>query len=216
LALLAAVAWLAPAWAQPSLSRLLPEKGPVGSTVFLTGTGFGSDRSRVKVLFSGVEGKLLAVRDTSLAVTVPEGAPARSLVLVEVDGQRSNALPFEVASGGPPAVKVRLEVGKNPLGVGEETTGVFTVENSQEPVRIHFVNRNPEVVEFVGGNEQTVTTSGGSPNICTFTIRGISGPRLYGVDYDWKLASSPPEPQEWKLPWGRVDMTAKPARPGPP
>jgi len=55
-------------------------------------------------------------------------------------------------------------------------------------VRIHFVNRSPAIVEFVGGNEQTVTSSGGTPNTCTFRIRGVSGPRLYDVDYDWRRA----------------------------
>lgn len=213
-AMLLALALAAPAWAEPALKSLLPEKAAVGSTVFVTGTGFGSDRAAVTVRFGEVPGKVIVVRDTSLGVNVPEGAPASCEVTVEIAGQRSNPLPFQVAEAGPdatPPVRLRLDVGKNPLGRGEETTGVFTVEGTADPVRIHFVNSDPEVVEFVGGNEQTVTSTGGADNRYVFTIRGLAGPRLYRVAYDWKRGEAP-EPQEWKLPWGRVDVTAKPGR----
>lgn len=212
LALLLALLAAAPAWAEPVLQSLLPQAAAPGTTVFVTGSGFGSDRAAVTVRFGEVPGKVIVVRDTSLGVNVPEGAPAHCDVTVEVAGQRSNGLPFRVgeATEAAPRVRVRLDVGKNPLSRGEETTGVFTVEGTEEPVRLHFVNSNPDAVEFVGGHDQTVTTTGGASNTYTFAIRGLAGQRLYRVAFDWKRPGAPEEAPEWKLPWGRVDVTAKP------
>lgn len=158
--------------------------------MIVSGPGFGTSRNDVTVFFGCVGCRPLVVNDTSLAVNVPADAAEACDVEVQVHGQFSNPVAFtmgeEASTTAAPRIRVKLQVGKNPLKIGEETSGVFTVENTRERVRIHFINKSPAVVEFVGGNEQTVTSSGGETNTATFTIRGITGPRMYNVDYDWQ------------------------------
>jgi len=175
---------------RPTLKSLLPTQALDGATVIVSGTGFGTSRNDVTVFFGCVGCRPLVVNDTSLAVNVPADAAEACDVEVQVHGQFSNPVAFtmgeEASTTAAPRIRVKLQVGKNPLKIGEETSGVFTVENTRERVRIHFINKSPAVVEFVGGNEQTVTSSGGETNTATFTIRGITGPRMYNVDYDWQ------------------------------
>ncbi|MBI3929361.1 MAG: IPT/TIG domain-containing protein [Armatimonadetes bacterium] len=179
----------------PVLNRLMPDIGPPGATIFVTGKGFGTDKKRVRVLFDGQPGGVAVVRDESLAVAVPWGVPRVSQVTVEVDGQSSNALPYNCTTG------VRVTVDKNPLERGETTTGTFRVYHDTRPVQIRFKNTRPDVVSFVGGEEQTVTTSGGEENVFSFQIEGKVGNQLYGVDYSWEpvgpaVAEEDPDEEE--------------------
>lgn len=189
------------ALADPVLSKLMPEKGKAGGTLVVMGDGFGTDRAKIKVFFGDQEGRVVAAREKSLAVSVPLEVEQTSEVRVEVDGVSSQTLTFECVPS------VHLQVGTNPLPVGETTEGVFTVYHSTRPMTIQFVNESPEIVTFEGGDRQTVRTSGGEENVYRFTIIGKSGPTLYDVGYTF--SSNPSEFVEWKLPWNKVDFTIK-------
>lgn len=194
------------AWAQPVVQEVLPTQGKANGIIFLNGSGFGTAREGLKVLFGGVPGRVVSLQDSKLSVQVPWEAPKQSQVqVVTPDGASSNTVPFECLPS------VRLTVDKNPLEVGESTTARFTVYHHQQPMMIFFKNASPEIVNFVGGNQQAIRTSGGPDNQATFTVVGIQGNRLYDVDYSWGKRSD--EPVEWKLPWSQVPWTAKPEAP---
>jgi hypothetical protein len=202
LTLLILFSLLLPALADPVLTKLMPEKGKAGGTLVVMGEGFGTDRSKIKVFFGETEGRVVAARDTSLAVSVPREVAQKSEVRVVVDGVTSNTKSFECLAS------VHLDVGKNPLPIGETTEGVFTVYHSTRPMTIKFVNESPSVVTFEGGDQQTVRTCGGEQNVYRFTIIGKSGPTLYDVGYSF--SDNPSEFVEWKLPWNKADFTSKP------
>lgn len=189
--------------AAPQLQELLPAQGKANGIIFLNGSGFGSEKEAIRVLFGGVPGKVVSIQDSKLSVQVPWEAPKQSQVqVVGADGTPSNGLPFECLPS------VRLMVEKNPLEVGESTTARFQVYHQEQPLMIFFKNASPEIVQFVGGNQQSLRTSGGANNQATFTITGLVGNRLYDVDYTWGKRSD--EQVEWKLPWSQVPWTSKP------
>jgi len=82
----------------PILDAVSPDGGVVGSTVTLSGEGFGTT-SNTKVYFSSGTGRAAATISTisanSIQVTVPVGAIDGS-VHAEVSGVPSNVLPFDI------------------------------------------------------------------------------------------------------------------------
>jgi RHS repeat-associated protein len=58
----------------PSIASINPAAGPLGSTVTLTGAGFGASRGSGRVTFSGIEAATSSWSDTSIVCTVPAGA----------------------------------------------------------------------------------------------------------------------------------------------
>ncbi len=81
-----------------TLSSLSPNTGAVGSVVTLTGTGFGTCRSRSFVSFNGVKAKdIVSWKDTEIKVKVPAGA-ATGNVTVTRDEMVSNGMKFTVST----------------------------------------------------------------------------------------------------------------------
>ncbi|MFN8613689.1 MAG: hypothetical protein U0931_39510 [Vulcanimicrobiota bacterium] len=155
------------------------------------------------MLFGGVPGKVVSAQDGRLSVQVPwEAAKQSQVQVVGADGAASYSLPFECIPS------VRLMVEKNPLGVGESTTARFQVYHSEQPLMVFFKNASPGIVNFPGGNQQSLRTSGGADNHAVFSVVGIQGNRLYDVDYSWGKRSD--EKVEWTLPWTQVPWTAEP------
>ena len=187
--------------AAPNLQEILPNKGKPGGIVFLNGSGFGTEREALQVRFGGVPGKVISAKDDKLSVQVPWEAPKNCDVSVDQQGQTSNSLPFECL----PAVRIMVD--KNPIEPGETTLGHFKVYHSDKPLVIFLSNASPEVVRYVGGDKQTLHTSGGADNTAQFTIQGVAGNRIYDVDYRWGTRSQ--EEVEWKLPWHQVQWNEK-------
>ena len=64
----------AAAFAQPKINSFSPASGTVGSTVTISGTGFGATPAGNTVYFGAVKAPVTAASATSLTVTVPAGA----------------------------------------------------------------------------------------------------------------------------------------------
>jgi hypothetical protein len=81
----------------PTITSLSPTVGPVGSSVTITGTNFGTSPSGSTVMFGGVQGTATSWSATSIVVTVPTGATTGS-VIVTVGGVASNGVTFTVGT----------------------------------------------------------------------------------------------------------------------
>ena len=77
------------------VTSLSPTSAPVGATVTVAGTGFGAVQRSSAVTFSGVAASVAQWGDSSITVTVPEGATTGPVV-VTVAGQASNSIMFTV------------------------------------------------------------------------------------------------------------------------
>ncbi len=75
----------------PSVSGFLPSLVGIGYPVIVTGKGFGTDMSKIKVSFNGTAGGVLvSASDTALVVTVPIGATSGGITVV-VNGQSATS-----------------------------------------------------------------------------------------------------------------------------
>ena len=81
----------------PSISVLSPTSGPVGTTVTITGTNFGSTQGTSSVTFNGTLGVPASWSATSIVVPVPSGATTGNVEVV-VGGVASNGMSFTVGS----------------------------------------------------------------------------------------------------------------------
>jgi len=63
-------------WPAPQLTEISPAEGPEGTSATLTGSGFGTDASRVTVTVWGgysYDAVIRSVSGSSIAVTMPTG-----------------------------------------------------------------------------------------------------------------------------------------------
>lgn len=75
-----------------------PKKGPVGTTVTISGRAFGDTVADNSVTFGHVLAKIVKASSTELVVIVPEKAPPDSLIFVHAPkGSVGSFLPFTVA-----------------------------------------------------------------------------------------------------------------------
>ncbi len=82
----------------PAIGSLTPASGPVGSSVTISGSNFGSTQGTSSVTFNGTPASPTAWNDTSLSVPVPAGA-STGPVVVAVGGVVSNGVTFTVGTG---------------------------------------------------------------------------------------------------------------------
>lgn len=82
---------------QPNTASVFPNMGTVGSTVTISGSGFGASQSTSTVNFNGVNATVTSWSDTEIEATVPAGATTGP-VGVTVAGLRGTAAPFTVTS----------------------------------------------------------------------------------------------------------------------
>src|SRR5579872_4434041 len=79
----------------PSISSLSPAAGPIGTSVTVSGSAFGSNQGSSTITFNGITATPTSWSDTSIAAPVPSGATTGSVV-VTVGGNGSNGVSFTV------------------------------------------------------------------------------------------------------------------------
>jgi hypothetical protein len=80
---------------EPSIISVIPESAAVGATVTVVGACFGATQGSSKVTVDGTSATVTAWKNTSLVISVPNGA-ASGKVLVTVNGIDSNPAVFTV------------------------------------------------------------------------------------------------------------------------
>jgi hypothetical protein len=86
--------------AQPVLSSFSPASGSVGTTVIITGTGFGSQPADNIVFFGAVKATVTTAGSTSLSVTVPAGATFQPISITVNKLTGYSARPFVITFPG--------------------------------------------------------------------------------------------------------------------
>jgi hypothetical protein len=81
-----------------SITNLNPSAGPVGTSVTITGTNFGSTQGASAVKFNGTAAAPTSWSATSIVAPVPTGATTGNVV-VTVGGTASNGVQFTVSTG---------------------------------------------------------------------------------------------------------------------
>lgn len=115
----------------PSITSLTPNSGPIGTSVTIAGSNFGSSQSTSTVTFNGTAATPTSWSKSSIVVPVPTGATTGS-VAVTVAGVASNGMTFTVTATGSfrmdgPANPVAITAGSNAnVAITLTPTGGFT------------------------------------------------------------------------------------------
>jgi hypothetical protein len=166
----------------PLLLNIEPSAGPVGSTVTINGSGFGSYQGSGTVTFNGVLASPSAWGDGQIVVTVPAGASTGPIVVSQNAPATSTPL-FTVSSAPltakPPMLQVRLQ--DSPFSV-----------NLSDPVNQDWIIWASETnaVRMAGGNLIGALT----PLQGTQLARGgdFQGGQTTGMLFSWTNGSPTP------------------------
>ncbi len=107
------------AFITPVISSLSPPAAPVGGTVVVNGTDFGSSPSSSEVKFNGVVANTSSWSSTSISATVPTAASSGP-VTVTVAGVASNSLQFSLLES---ASITGISPSSGPIGTSLVITG---------------------------------------------------------------------------------------------
>ncbi|MBD1420178.1 phosphodiester glycosidase family protein [Sphingobacterium chuzhouense] len=130
---------------RPSIASISPERGTAGTIITLTGTGFGSDPSDVRVQFSSVEVRtVISVTDTQIEVEAPAGFSDRTVNVRAIASKASsNVVDFYYIDATAPSIT--------------STTATCFYNSSVVIIGSNFSpNKDDNIVKF-GTVEATVT-----------------------------------------------------------
>jgi hypothetical protein len=160
----------------PSITNLSPTSGPLGTSVMITGTNFGSSQGTSTVTFGGTPATPTSWSATSIMVPVPSGATTGN-VAVTVGGVPSNGIAFTVI---PPSI-TSLSASSGAIGTSVTITGTnFGAIQGTSVVRFNGTVASPVswgdtiiVVPVPGGattGNVVVTVGALSSNGLLFTV----------------------------------------------
>ncbi|MGZ5445241.1 MAG: hypothetical protein ACXW5U_25505 [Thermoanaerobaculia bacterium] len=96
------------------------------------------------------------------------------------------------SAGHAEPIRIRREVARQ-LTAGATVTITWIVTGTSEPVLLRLWNSDPSVATLVGGDVQTVTTSGGAPNTVS---RGVTTIRPGQFDVQAEIVDGPSSPKD--------------------
>jgi hypothetical protein len=162
----------------PPITNLSPNSGPVGTSVTITGAGFGVTQGSSTVKFNGVTATSSSWGDNSIVVLVPTGLPAgKATVVVSVSGQSSIGASFSVTpqisglslTSGPP--RMGFVIAGSNFGM---TQGTSVVKLGTTPITSVVSWNDSSIVVQVPTAASTgnvmVTVNGASSNGVNFTV----------------------------------------------
>lgn len=198
----------------PTIASLNPTSGPVGSSVTITGTNFGSSQGTSTVTFNGASATPTSWSSTGIVAPVPNAASSGN-VIVTVGGVASNGMTFTVTtavSKWPIKANGRYFVdasGAPWLMVGDSAHHIVNVvDPSSWPT--YFASRQSQgfntvnIIELTHGNP---VANGGLPNgqlPFTGMLPSLCNGGATNPDYDL----STPNPNFWSVMDQFVSMAA--------
>jgi RHS repeat-associated protein len=116
----------------PIISSLSASTGPIGTQLFVYGSGFGSTQGNSAVTLNGAAVTVNSWIDTSISVTIPSGATSGLFtVSVAPTMNASNGVPFTVTSQPLPTGWLDQDVGSvGSTGSATYASSVFTITGS--------------------------------------------------------------------------------------
>jgi RHS repeat-associated protein len=131
----------------PAVASVSATTGSVGSTVVISGTGFGVSQGSSSVTLSSVATTINSWSNTSISITIPSGASTGYLVVtVAPSMDDSNPTYFTVTSQPLPSGWLDQDLGGEPAtGSATYSSGVFTDNGAgrgtmySQPDQVHFI-----------------------------------------------------------------------------
>jgi IPT/TIG domain len=153
----------------PSITTVNPTSGPLGTSVTITGAGFGSTQGSSTVAFSGVLALPTSWSATSITVPVPAGAITGNIV-VTVVGMPSNGVNFAITA--PPSI-TSLNPASGVVGASVTITGAnFGASQGTSAVTFNGMLATPS--SWSTGSITVPVPSGASTGNVVVTVGGAA------------------------------------------
>ena len=152
---------------KPVIASLGPPAAPIGGTVTVNGSGFGTNMSGNQVLFNSTGATITSWSDTSVKAVVPSNATSGSVTVVE-DGVSSNSASFSVIEG----ISVTgIAPAVGPVGTSVTITGTG-FGGTQSNSLASFWGGAGNVVSWSDTQIVATVPSGASTGSVTVTVAG--------------------------------------------
>ncbi|MGJ5814497.1 beta strand repeat-containing protein [Paludibaculum fermentans] len=166
----------------PSITSVAPNTGQPGTTVIVSGSGFGGAQGMSSVKFSGVTASVSSWSSSSITTAVPGGANTGN-VTVTVAGVASNGVLFTVTNA--PTITA-ISPSSGPIGATVSITGT-SFGTTQCPTCVKFNGTQASVVTaWNTTNISVVIPSGATSGNVVVTIGGIAS-----NGFDFSVAPPP-------------------------
>ncbi|MCP2243377.1 RHS repeat-associated core domain-containing protein [Lentzea aerocolonigenes] len=121
-----------------SIFALVPQRGPIGGTVEISGTGFATQPADNRVTFDGVAAQVTAASANRLTVVVPDGTGAGAVKVVAGGKTADSRNPFVVTRGVPAPAITNVSTGRANSGDTVTITGTgFDPDPARNVVLFH-------------------------------------------------------------------------------
>lgn len=171
--------------AQPTISSINPQFGPIGTSATIAGTNFSPTPANNVVYFGGVKANITSAAATSLNVTVPYGTIYQPITVTTGGLTATSQQSFDVTfAGGPNAFVTSSFLPRQDFGQGSGVSNMVAGDIDGDGLPdIVVANWNGPL--FVYRNTSSGTTISFAPKIDVDA--GINGISLTDVDGDGKL-----------------------------
>jgi concanavalin A-like lectin/glucanase superfamily protein/galactose oxidase-like protein/Big-like domain-containing protein/IPT/TIG domain-containing protein len=153
----------------PVISGVAPNPAAIGQSVTISGSNFGSSQGASTVKFNGTAAAPSSWSDTSIAVSVPNGATSGNVV-VTVGGTASNGFGFTVTNPGPSITLLNPTSG--PVGTPVVITGA-NFGNSQGASAVTFNNTAATPTAWTATSISVPVPVGATSGNVVVTVGGV-------------------------------------------
>jgi IPT/TIG domain len=154
------------------ISAISPASGAPGTSVTITGAGFGTSQGSGSVLLGSTNGVVVRWSDTQIVATVAPSA-LTGIVDVQQNGQWSNAMSFTVPGGNVTLLPnlIKMVVGDThavqALGSnGQSVTGLTWASSDTNVVSLS--TDDPPILTAVAAGHVTITAGDASTDVTVF------------------------------------------------
>jgi hypothetical protein len=160
--------------AAPTISSFTPTSGPIGTSVQISGSGFGDASDVTTVTFNGTAATFTIDSNVQITATVPAGATDGSIAVTDSEGTATSATSFDVTASPVPTI-TSFNPTSGPVGTSVVITGTgFTGTSGvtfNGTTATFTVNSNTQITATVpaGATDGSiaVTTPGGTATSAT-------------------------------------------------
>jgi large repetitive protein len=164
--------------APPTISSFNPTSGPIGTSVHISGSGFGGSSPATAVTFNGTTAMFTVDSNTAITATVPAGATDGPIAVTDTEGTATSSASFDVTPSPVPTI-ASFTPTTGPVGTSVGITGTGFIGASavkfNGTTAAFTIGSTTQITATVPGGATTgpieVTTPGGTAASATnFTV----------------------------------------------